>query len=694
MNSSNLVSDTLAHTLPHTLAQLHLLADVGVLRRLDSALAQWVCAMGTATDHAGDASALAVAAACVSHLEGQGHTAVPLSVLTDPALGWLEAAPTLQARVRQLACGLPTTEAQWLAVFQRSPAVACWTREDAGGAAPNPLPNPLPLVCVLADAHGPAMLGLHRHIHNEREVARALQQRAATAHPVNADVAATVLRQLFPALGQPAAHPPASQPPVQPDWQAVACAVAVRSGLTVLTGGPGTGKTYTAARLLALLWGTHPDPTTLKVALAAPTGKAAARLRQSLAEGLVGLVPDAWVQHLPPAQTLHSLLGARPDTRRLRHHAGNPLDVDVLLVDEASMVHLDLMADLLAALPPQVRLVLLGDKDQLASVEAGSVLGDVCQGLSSGLPPDCPDPGTQHWVRRLTGFDWPCANALVMEAGRAQASALARQTVMLRHSRRFAGGIGQLALAVNAGDPDAVRSVWQHGYPELHRASQEADALHTLDDLVRQHWGKGYLALLDTVPSGDTWPEWARSVLQAFDGFRLLCAVHAGSFGTVALNQRIQRVLVQAGDLKAHAEWYAGRPVLITRNDGALGVSNGDVGLVLPAWGADGQRALKACFVSGGALRTVPVGRLAHVETAFAMTVHKSQGSEFGHVALALPPKGQAQPGRELVYTGITRARERFTLLESTPGSLEAAVQQPTRRYSGLTGWLAAAAQG
>lgn len=701
---------------PPVLAQLHRWADHGALRRLDSALA---ALMHEVDPHGGPP--LWVAAACLSALEGRGHTCVPLAVLADAGLDWLGLPPALLPEARALWATLPASEAAWLAALQTSPAVAvCARRASPEGGGP--AASAAPLVCVPADAHGPGLLYIHRHARQEAEVAQQLRQRALCTHPVDTARAAQALARLFPL--------PEGDPLSTPDWQAVACALALRSGLTVVTGGPGTGKTYTAARLLALLWATHPDPSSLRVALAAPTGKAAARLRQSITDGLLGQLAPALAERIGPARTLHALLGARPDTRRLRHHAGQPLDVDVLVVDEASMVHQDMMASLLQALPPQARLILLGDKDQLASVEAGAVLGDVCHGLHADRPPVCPDDDTRAYLHAVLGAaraPWPAGDgAAVPSAPSAQSvpSVLARQTVMLRQSRRFAGGIGQLALAVNSGDVARVQSVWAAGHADLARASSApsgggvADAraalLQRLERLAVQQWGgeggDTYLTLLrQGVEAGaSAWTAWARAVLRAWEGFRVLCAVHAGEFGTEGLNRRLQRALAQAGWLNPQGEWYAGRPVMVTRNDPALGLSNGDVGVVLPVPDAQGGAAggegrgrtrLKACFLDGDAVRALPVGRLAHVETAFAMTVHKSQGSEFGHVALVLPPVGAGGGagsgmgggalGRELVYTGITRARQRFSLFEATAGALEAAVQQPTQRFSGLWARLA-----
>ena len=299
-----------------------------------------------------------------------------------------------------------------------------------------------------------------------------------------------------------AATPAPSTPAI--DWQKVACAVALRGRLTVITGGPGTGKTYTAARLLALLLAVDSAPQRLRVALAAPTGKAAARLKQSIDAALAGLPqrlsagpgdraddpagewsgdwsvdrprdlpgdppdeppgcppgdppgdrpgdrPDdplalrALAAHSGPARTLHALLGARPDTRQFRFAAAHPLPLDVLIVDEASMVHLEMMAALLAALPASARLVLLGDKDQLASVEAGAVLGDLCRSADAGHY----RPDTAAYILAATGQAVPAA---LVSGGSAVASPLAQQTVMLRQSRRYGGPIGALALAVNAG---------------------------------------------------------------------------------------------------------------------------------------------------------------------------------------------------------------------------------------------------
>jgi exodeoxyribonuclease V alpha subunit len=276
---------------------------------------------------------------------------------------------------------------------------------------------------------------------------------------------------------------------------------------------------------------------------------------------------------------------------------------------------------------------------------------------------------------------------------------LAQQTVMLRQSRRFKGAIGQLALAVNRGDAAAARAALSAAV-DTRAASPESSALLALQpptaqavcDLALGTLGKPSYAdglrLMQQGPVGQdaqAHADWVRSVLMAFERFRILCAVHQGDWGTQGLNAAVQKALADKGLLKITGEWFAGRPVMVTRNDAQLGVFNGDVGLVLP--NLEGKP--KVWFLDGQALRSVSVMRLAQVETAFVMTVHKSQGSEFEHTALVLPPGGGEVLSRELVYTGITRAREQFTLIEAEAGLLEAAVQRPSVRASGLAQWWA-----
>jgi exodeoxyribonuclease V alpha subunit len=379
---------------------------------------------------------------------------------------------------------------------------------------------------------------------------------------------------------------------------------------------------------------------------------------------------------------LHSLLGARPDSRQFRHHAAQPLDVDVLIVDEASMVHLEMMDALLQALPPHARLVLLGDKDQLASVEAGAVLGDLCRDAALGHY----SADTAQFVQTVAG---QTLDAAYLAAG-TSAPPLAQQTVMLRESRRFGGPIGQLALAVNRGDALAASEVLQSaetGAGSQPVWAQQAFSPLAVSDLARGLSGKpsyaDYLACMAHGPGDGTHEAWVQSVLQAFDRFRVLCALRQGEWGTEGLNASVQKALADQGGLKPQGEWFAGRPVMVTRNDAQLGVFNGDVGVVLP----NPQGQLKAWFLDGDQLRSVSVTRLAHVETAFVMTVHKSQGSEFLHTALVLPPGGAEVLSRELVYTGITRAREQFTLIEAQDGLLEAAIARPSVRASGLRQW-------
>jgi len=357
-------------------------------------------------------------------------------------------------------------------------------------------------------------------------------------------------------------------------------------------------------------------------------------------------------------------------------------------VDEASMIHLEMMSALLQALPAGAKLILLGDKDQLASVEAGAVLGDLCRDAVQG-----------HYSAETARYAKATAGQTVSPkflAVAASPAALTQQTVMLRHSHRFGGLIGQLALAVNENQSTPAQNLLQNDATGVLHSSKHPSvdsvlqlAVHGRDGATASY--ADYLKLVNagigTTPATHAdYEAWVKAVLKAFDHFRILCAVHESDWGTRALNLSVQRALGQAGLLKVRGEWFAGRPVMVTRNDPALGVFNGDVGVTLP--GPPGTTALRVYFLDGDKLRSVGVSRLAHVETAFAMTVHKSQGSEFLHTTLVLPPGGGKVLTRELVYTGITRARERFTLIEAQEGLLRSAIESKSQRASGLENQL------
>ena len=672
-----------------TLQTLHTWADAGWLRPLDSQLAAFVLR------HDAQATPqLLMATAMLAHLEGRGHTCLPLAVLHRAAqsvLAWPDTAHTAFSRWW---AEHPASLAQWRQALQRSPVV----RQVPAASAQAPVDlfaqadalvdddSGQPL--VLAGSADAPLLYLRRYWQHEQAVMHGVAQRAGTQHRVDP----AQVRQWLDRLFAPA--DPSTPASAEPDWQRCACALALRAGLTVVTGGPGTGKTYTAARLLALLWATHPQPSHLKVALAAPTGKAAARLRQSIDQALAELGPrlaghidlPALAQTLGAASTVHALLGAQRHSRAFRHHAQALLDVDVLIVDETSMIHLELMAALLAALPPHARLVLLGDKDQLASVEAGSVLGDLCAHADTLRY----NNATRHYLQASTGTALP-------ESGVA-GSAIDQQTVMLRQSRRFGTTIGAVALAVNAGRAHTDTGSGQPGAYELLRSG--ADSAVTLmdapvaPDAVARLAAKGragapvsyadYLQLVQARAPGamdvEEHSAWAVAVLRAFVRFRILCEVHQGPWGDVAINTDVQRALTAAGLLKPAGEWFEGRPVMITRNDKALGVFNGDVGVALRHPAGD---KLRVYFLDGDQLRSVPVSRLAHVDTAFAMTIHKSQGSEFAHTVVVLPDAGGDILTRELIYTGVTRARTHLTVVEPRAGLLGQATAQRVLRSSG-----------
>lgn len=619
--------------------RLNAWCEAGWLRRLDLAFARFIARLDPSC-----APEVILAAALLAHMEGRGHSCLVLTdLLAEPrqTLGWADdAIQALTAELREL-------PRQWLPALQASSVV---------GVDGQPL--------VLDGSR----LYLHRYWRYECRVAERIQARAHYQAVPDQAALARHLAALFPVSA------------AGPNWQKIACALALRGNFAVITGGPGTGKTYTVARLLALLLATAPQPESLRVALAAPTGKAATRLKQSIDRSLQeldlpGLPLDAFIARTGSARTLHALLGARPDTRRLRHDETNPLEVDVLIVDEASMIHLEMMDGLLAALPPTARLILLGDKDQLASVEAGAVLGDVCREADAGHY----TAATRDYVAAVTGESLP---AQYLDAAGA---ALAQQTVMLRQSRRFGGLIGQLALAVNKGDSAAARACLQAPGEELCWMVPERPAALIgliLDGRAGAPGGyRSYLELVRRGPQQDH-AVWVRQVLQTFERFRLLCALRDSEWGVAGLNQLIEATLQEAHLINKRGEWYVGRPVMITRNDYAAGVFNGDVGIALPA--AQHDAPMRVFFLDGEEIRSVLVSRLADVETAYAMTVHKSQGSEFDHTVLVLPPEINQVLTRELVYTGITRARARFTLVSSRPAVLDAAIGQQTRRASGL----------
>ncbi|SIR56102.1 DNA helicase/exodeoxyribonuclease V, alpha subunit [Aromatoleum tolulyticum] len=572
------------------------------------------------------------------------------------------------------------------------------------GSASN---NPLVLVGT--------RLYLRRYWQYECDVRAGIDARLA-APPAALDPAA--FRQALDAL-----FPPRADGGV--DWQKLACALVARSAFGIVTGGPGTGKTTTVVRLLALLQSlalTGPQRRPLRIRLAAPTGKAAARLNESIA----GAVAKLELDRLPGGEgvraaipvavgTLHRLLGSRPDTRHFRHDARNPLALDVLVVDEASMVDLEMMAAVLAALPAHARLVLLGDKDQLASVEAGAVLGELCARAHAGSY----TPATRDWLAGVTGAR--IDDALVDPQG----APLDQAVAMLRVSHRFTAdsGIGRLAEAVNAGEPTAMHAVLNGaGSPrcaDLARVRLTGDA--DLRALViaggaDNFPGGGKLAGSDTPPPAGfghylqvmrdgrppldaaqaDFDRWARAVLAAQGRFQLLCALRRGPWGVAGLNERVARMLHAAGLIQADHGWYPGRPVLVTRNDYGLGLMNGDVGvtLELPRPAPEGglerglQWGLRVAFPAGDGsdgVRWVLPSRLQAVDTVYAMTVHKSQGSEFTHAALVLPDTLNPVLTRELVYTGITRARQWLTL--ATAGSdrvLDEAVGRRVLRASGL----------
>jgi exodeoxyribonuclease V alpha subunit len=509
-------------------------------------------------------------------------------------------------------------------------------------------------VCGGPEADKPLVLEEHklylsRYWHFEQELAHRLRRLAsAPPMPVDEDRLRQDLQRLFPATRG------------ETDWQRVAAVLSVLRRLTVISGGPGTGKTHTVTAILALLLEQsreHP----LRIEVAAPTGKAALRLTESIRDSKSRLDLSDQVRDKIPdeALTLHRLLGVRPNRSQPRFGPDNPLHLDLLVIDEASMVDLPLLYRAVRALPDKARLILLGDRDQLASVEAGSVFADICGGDQTAYTRMLGEK-----IRHISGDEIPTAETT---------PPLNDCIVVLNKSRRFHSdsGIGNLAQLVNRADFSGASRLLQAPPGDLawHSSSQSE-----LREYLRKFVKQAIFPLFEA----DT-PDKA---LQQLERARVLCAVRQGPTGVETINREIEESLRDEGLTGYPQKYYRGQPVMVTRNDYGAGLFNGDIGIFWPD-PASGD-GLRAWFRSpDGSLRALTPGRLPPWETAFAMTVHKAQGSEFERLLLILPESDTPVLTRELVYTGITRASAIAEIWGSWE-SLQSALERKVIRTSGL----------
>jgi exodeoxyribonuclease V alpha subunit len=598
--------------------------QAGILNAADVHTAETVCRIG----HEADERVRLALALTVRALRN-GSVCIDLATVRTTAFDEAEPAIDLAA--------LPWPHPEeWMTAVRASPLVT--DGPDQPGGRPLRLAN--------------GLLYLERYWQQEELVRVQLRQRFDAAPPeIDQPRLAAALHRLFLHDGLA---------PGEADHQQLAAAVSVLGRVTVLAGGPGTGKTTTVARLLALLKD-QPGPA-LRVALAAPTGKAAARLEQAVRAAAAQLEPDDR-ERLGDlsASTLHRLLGWLPSNRsRFRHDASNHLPHDVVIVDEMSMVSLTMMARLLEAVRPSARLILVGDPDQLSSVEAGAVLADIARAPG---PPDI-DLG-----RRLVEL------GLIAEGEPPPVHGV----VQLTHTWRFGGAIDALARAIRAADADTAIEVLLSGASDVHFSEVDLESAPTEAStqalaVMSTHVREAGMAMLEAARTGDD-----AGALAALDRHRLLCGHQHGPYGVLRWGLEVERWLSESIPGYAEdGEWYVGRPLVVTANDYEMSLYNGDTGVIIQS--PDGVRA---AFARGASAKLYPPVRLDAIQTVHAMTVHRAQGSQFDTVSFVVPPRDSPLLTRELLYTAVTRAR-RQVLIIGSKGAIKRAVLHPANRASGL----------
>ncbi len=589
----------------------------GFLRRIDVQAARMLVRLGN-----DPCPELPIAAAFASWATGQGHTCLPLSALS----GLLVAAGMDGSRFAD--------------------QTALGTRLLNTGV----VGRPGEIRPLILDAE--QQLYLHRFFKYEETIAAALLERTHTQAPLATQAAIPLLDLLFPVAATPSGTV---------DRQRIAAALTLFKRFLVISGGPGTGKTYTVARILALLAALSPQK--LRIGLAAPTGKAALRLQESIRNAKTS-IPAAMADLIPDqAQTLHRLLGFQSLSQGFLYNSSNPLHLDLLILDEASMIDVPLMAALLTALPATCRVVLLGDRDQLASVEAGNLFGDIC-GTGDIL-------WSQQLIEQLQPLMASTLTTTLAAPPNAAPDAMAESLVLLQTSHRFreASGIGALARAINTGSEAALEAVITHSYPDLQIEEYTGP---TQTARLREQIERLFTPLFAAAS--------AQAALHELGRCRVLCALREGPSGVDGVNRLAEHIFREKGLIGTGERCYRGMPILILRNDYNLHLFNGDTGILWP----DAHGALQAWFPDeNNRIRSIALARLPPWQTSFAITVHKSQGSEFMEVLMLLPQEDVQVLSRELLYTGMTRAREHLTVYGGKELLLRT-MQRHVVRYSGL----------